>query len=40
MRQLSYLAVGLLLLCLAGCDYFQKNAKDVVVAECYGKYLY
>ena len=24
----------------AGCDYFQKNSKEVVVAECYGKYLY
>jgi hypothetical protein len=28
------------LLLLAGCDYFQKNSKEVVVAECYGKYLY
>ena len=25
---------------LAGCDYFQKSSKEVVVAECYGKYLY
>ena len=29
-----------LLLPLAGCDFFQKNANEVVVAECYGKYLY
>ena len=29
-----------LLLLLAGCDYFHKNSKEVVVAECYGKYLY
>lgn len=28
------------LLLLTGCDYFQKNSKEVVVAECYGKYLY
>ena len=28
------------LLLLAGCDYFQKSSKEVVVAECYGKYLY
>ena len=28
------------LMLLAGCDYFQKNSKEVVVAECYGKYLY
>ena len=28
------------LLLMAGCDYYQKNSKEVVVAECYGKYLY
>lgn len=28
------------LMLLGGCDYFQKNSKEVVVAECYGKYLY
>ncbi len=28
------------LLLLTSCDYFQKNSKEVVVAECYGKYLY
>ena len=28
------------LMLLAGCDYFHKNSKEVVVAECYGKYLY
>ena len=28
------------LLLLTGCDFFQKNPKEVVVAECYGKYLY
>ena len=28
------------LVLLAGCDYFQKSSKEVVVAECYGKYLY
>ena len=30
----------LCLLLLAGCDFFEKNSKEVVVAECYGKYLY
>lgn len=28
------------LVLLEGCDYFQKSSKEVVVAECYGKYLY
>ena len=28
------------LMLFMGCDYFQKNSKEVVVAECYGKYLY
>ena len=28
------------LLLLPGCDYVEKNSKEVVVAECYGKYLY
>ena len=27
-------------LALAGCDYVEKNSKEVVVAECYGKYLF
>ena len=27
-------------LLLTGCDYFHKNSKEVVVAECYDKYLY
>ena len=39
MRILRLLPVVMLLL-LAGCDFFQRNAKEVVVAECYGKYLY
>ncbi len=39
MRKLG--AIGVLsLLLLAGCDYFQKRSKDVVIAECHGKYLY
>ena len=29
-----------ILVLLSGCDYFQKSSKEVVVAECYGKYLY
>ena len=33
--------IGIAFLVLfAGCDYFQKSSKEVVVAECYGKYLY
>jgi hypothetical protein len=28
------------LLLLASCDFFQKKTKEVVVAECYGKYVY
>lgn len=39
MKRLTVL-LGLVLLLLSGCDFFQKNAKDVVVAECYGSYLY
>jgi hypothetical protein len=34
-----FIGVAFLLL-LTGCDYFQKSSKEVVVAECYGKYLY
>ena len=40
MRKLL-LFVGLAtLLCLAGCEYFPESSNEVVVAECYGKYLY
>ncbi len=34
-----FIGVAFLVL-LTGCDYFQKSSKEVVVAECYGKYLY
>ncbi len=35
------LLIGIAILTLlTGCDYFQKNTNEVVVAECYGKYLY
>ena len=40
MRQLAVLSGLTILLFLAGCDFFQNKAKEVVVAECYGKYLY
>ena len=40
MSRLSVLIGVVSLLLLTGCDYFQKNSKEVVVAECYGKYLY
>ena len=40
MKKLGVLIGIAFLILLAGCDYFQKSSKDVVVAECYGKYLY
>ena len=40
MKKISVLIGIAFLLLMAGCDYFQKNSKEVVVAECYGKYLY
>ena len=40
MKKIGVLIGIALLLLMAGCDYFQKNSKEVVVAECYGKYLY
>ena len=40
MRKLG-VAIGFVLLwLLAACDYFEKSSNEVVVAECYGKYLY
>jgi len=39
MKKLGVIGFAFLLL-LTGCDYFQKSSKEVVVAECYGKYLY
>ena len=40
MKKIGVLIGIVFLLLLAGCDYFQKSSKEVVVAECYGKYLY
>ena len=40
MKRLSGIIGITLVLLLAGCDFFEKSSKDVVVAECYGKYLY
>ena len=40
MRRLGIIIGFLLLSLLTACDYFQKSSKEVVVAECYGKYLY
>ena len=40
MKKLGSIIGILCLLLLAGCDFFEKNSKEVVVAECYGKYLY
>ncbi len=40
MRQLGF-GIGLIcLLLLQGCDFFSSKSKEIVVAECYGKYLY
>jgi hypothetical protein len=40
MKKIGALIGITFLLLMAGCDYFQKSSKEVVVAECYGKYLY
>ena len=40
MNKLGVLIGIISLLLLASCDFFQKKTKEVVVAECYGKYLY
>ena len=40
MKKISVLIGIAFLLLFASCDYFQKSSKEVVVAECYGKYLY
>ena len=34
-----FIGIAFLML-LAGCDYFEKSSNEVVIAECYGKYLY
>lgn len=40
MNRLTVLiGIGFLLL-LQGCDFFEKKTNEIVVAECYGKYLY
>ena len=40
MKKIGVLIGIAILLLLAGCDYFEKSSNEVVVAECYGKYLY
>ena len=40
MRKLGVFSALLALLLLGSCDFFEKNSKEVVVAECYGTYLY
>ena len=40
MKRLGVLIGIAFLVLFAGCDYFQKSSKEVVVAECYGIYLY
>ena len=40
MRKISF-GIGLVcLLLLQGCDFFSKKSKEIIVAECYGEYLY
>ena len=40
MRRLGF-GIGLVcLLLLQGCDFFAKKSKEIIVAECYGEYLY
>ena len=38
MKKIGALIGIAFLLLMAGCDYFQKNSKEVVVAECYGRH--
>lgn len=40
MKRLGIVIGIAFLLSLMGCDYFEKSSKEVVVAECYGKYLF
>ena len=40
MRSLKLVAGLSIFLLFASCDFFQRNVNEVVVAECYGKYLY
>ena len=40
MKRLSVIFGIAFFLLLTGCEFFEKNSKEVVVAECYGKYLY
>ena len=40
MKRLGIVIGITFLLSLANCDYVEKNSKEVVVAECYGKYLF
>lgn len=40
MKKSAFLIGIAFLLLFASCDYFKKNNNEVVVAECYGKYLY
>lgn len=40
MKQLGF-CIGLIcLLLLQGCDFFSRKSKEIIVAECYGEYLY
>lgn len=39
MKKLGAIGIAFLML-LTACDFFEKNSKEVVVAECYGKYLF
>ena len=40
MKKTSIVIVLLCLLMSSSCDYFEKSSNEIVVAECYGKYLY
>lgn len=40
MKRIGVLVGVALLLLMTSCDFFSKRTKEVVVAECYGKYLY
>lgn len=40
MKRIGVLVGVATLLLMTSCDFFSKKTKEVVVAECYGKYLY
>lgn len=40
MRKIGLIIGSFCLLLLQGCDFFSEKSKEIIVAECYGEYLY